>query len=110
MNSYINLNNKTSNAYSSSKAKRTAYNAVDVFALVICAFLNFFSGVASALKNDAVRLVVRAACAIVCLVFIIGTVGACENSAITFASALIRIVAACGISFLVFTIFSEQRS
>lgn len=110
MNSYINLNNKASNACHSERAKRTAANAVDILALAVCAFLNFFSGIASILKNDAVRLLIRAACAVLCLVFIIGTVGACENSDLSFANAFIRIVAACGISFLTFAIFSDNRS
>lgn len=88
MNSYINIekNKKASREIFG----RTLYALTDMCALLICAIFNFFGAVLSFLGSPAVRLLVRGSVLCICVVLVIGTVGACECGDIGVASAFLR--------------------
>ena len=106
MNSYIDINRNKNSARE--KTGRTIYALTEAVAILICGVFNFFYGVLSFLRSDVVSIVVRGISACVCAVYVIGTAGACEKGELILVDALIRVVIACAVFFIVYKVCENE--
>ncbi len=97
MNSYIDIERRQN----AKRNARLGYVA-DFFAGILCAIINLFNGISDIMKDDTVRFVLRSVIAVVATVLVIGIAGGCENGFLPLFSAMVKMAAVCGVSFILF--------